>query len=229
LPAGTNVCWSALCAATGGIGSQCSRFPQGCQADTDCASGQVCGASNGAQFQFLASRICWPAQCAANPVGTGCGTVQSPCGLCPSTCTPNCATKKCGDAADDGCGGQCIGYCNVGDAGCTDNIQCKLGSVCSATGAAYFGKAAGQSVCWPVQCETESLSQRDCGTPTSVCGPQCASTAGQCANRQCGTDPTFGTNCGTCDTEHFCDPSGTCQACGYQKPIRRAIHAASLT
>jgi hypothetical protein len=175
LPTGTNVCWASICAATNGLGSQCQRVPQGCQADTDCASGQVCGVSNGAQFQFVSSRICWPSQCATDPAGTGCGTVQSPCGVCPSSCTPNCATKKCGDPQDDGCGGICVGYCNSGDSGCTSSAQCKTGSVCSQVAAAYYGKPAGQATCWPLTCEGRTLSQRNCGTATSVCGPQCPS------------------------------------------------------
>ena len=39
-PVGTNVCWPAACAATGGIGSQCSRVIQACQSNADCISGQ---------------------------------------------------------------------------------------------------------------------------------------------------------------------------------------------
>ena len=138
--------------------------------------------------------------------------MQSACGLCPNNCTASCQTKTCGNSPDDGCGGTCVGYCNDGDTGCTSSSQCKLGSVCSASAAPYYGQAQGTMACWPAQCETLTSSARDCGKSNSVCGPVCPGTSGQCANRQCGTDPDTGASCGTCTSSQFCNGNGQCQA-----------------
>lgn len=211
LPATTNVCWPASCAATGGVGSGCGRFPRGCQSDSDCSSGEVCGASNGAQFQFVAARLCWLAQCDVDPVGTGCATIHSPCGLCPSTCTPNCSSKKCGDAPDDGCGGTCSNYCKDGTAGCTADEQCRPGSVCSAQAAAAFGRSPGAMACWPAQCIVADLAQSECAKSKGTCGTVCPTCTPDCSNQQCGVDPVCGQSCGTCASGQFCDPSGQCQ------------------
>ncbi len=212
LPSGTNVCWAASCQVTGGIGSQCSRFAQWCQRDADCAPGEVCGQANSAQFLYVANRVCWPAQCETNPLEAGCGTLQMPCGFCPTSCTASCTSKRCGDSPDDGCGGVCTGYCDDGDAGCTSDLQCRSGSICSANGASYYGKPSDQAVCWPLSCERQRPSERDCGQVTSVCGTQCPSIAQQCADRQCGVDPATGASCGTCSAGQFCNNGGQCQS-----------------
>src|SRR5439155_15613778 len=74
-------------------------FPQGCQHDTDCDSGQVCSNS----------------QCVAGPGMQG--------GL-GSTCTMNsdCASNQC---ADDGNGHQyCVDSCDPTASSCPSNFSC---------------------------------------------------------------------------------------------------------
>jgi hypothetical protein len=57
--------------------------PYSCVSNSDCPSGQVCGADNGARFGHPATDdLCWPTSCASPPAGY-CGSVLSPCGTCP--------------------------------------------------------------------------------------------------------------------------------------------------
>ncbi|HVW28652.1 MAG TPA: protease pro-enzyme activation domain-containing protein [Polyangiaceae bacterium] len=85
------LCWGSTCSQnalescgtpTSSCGTRCVAAKP-CGNDVDCGTGEVCGQQNGASFSSSAKNVCWPAACNSQPRQTGCGTVFSPCGLCP--------------------------------------------------------------------------------------------------------------------------------------------------
>ena len=71
--------------------------------------------------------------------GLTCDSTSNKC-----QCQTNCANKKCGDDANDGCGGQCQNLCSNGQAGCTSDLQCPSGSRCFIGGGPRKGLPVGQ-------------------------------------------------------------------------------------
>src|SRR5690606_23102026 len=105
-------------------GDKCSdRIP--CSAG--CPAGMVCGFGKGHLFGDTVADVCWHEECDVDPVGTGCGTVLSECGVC--ECQASCAGKVCGDDPSDGCGGFCTGLCEPREPGCTQDTDCPGGFV----------------------------------------------------------------------------------------------------
>src|SRR5690606_37279463 len=94
--------------------SVCEPGQPGCQADSECPEGFVCGLDNGDRFGSPGENVCWRESCLDEEAPCGAGTE---CGECP-VCTP-----QCNDAApcgDDGCGGDC--------GTCTAPLECRAGS-----------------------------------------------------------------------------------------------------
>lgn len=120
-----------------------------------------------------------------------CGHLDSPCGFC--ECTPDCSDKECSDHSDDGCGGQCFGYCAPGELGCTSTAACALGQLC------LSGQCV-DPICGTVDCTPE------------VCGDLCPACQPECGGRQCGAEPRCGSSCGECGggvecLNGFCPPT----------------------
>ncbi len=183
-----------------------------CTTSAECPAGNVCGTDNGGRFNSAHQSVCWPAGCNTDPVQTGCGTPESPCGIC--SCSPNCANKQCGDDPSDGCGGTCTGFCQDREPGCTADWQCGPDSVCVLSGGPRVGAPPNTNVCLPIACNDFDVTRiPDCGTVNSVCGicPPCFSTCVE-DGRECGTDARCGVSCGSCAQGSFCNGDGKCVA-----------------
>jgi len=193
------------CGFSGALcGSSCTPNPV-CSSDTDCPSGYVCGIGNGYRYGVPGQNVCESSSC---PL-LGCGTTQSPCGLC--ACTPHCENKHCGDSdLSDGCGSVCPSTCGNGaPEGCSSDVDCQPGSYCALGQGARLGLAGG-NVCLPRICALPDPSHLNCGTLLSTCGT-CPAQPEECAGRQCGTDPVSGASCGgPCANGQFCSASGNC-------------------
>ena len=194
------------CGSTGALcGSSCTPNPI-CTTNNDCPSGYVCGTGNGYRYGVPGQNVCESTGC---PL-LGCGSTQSPCGLC--TCTPQCASKHCGDQdLSDGCGGICPSTCADGDPdGCNSDTDCLAGSYCAFGQGARMGLPAGSNVCMPRLCARPDISRQNCGTLLSKCGT-CPPLLGECDGRQCGTDPVSGASCGgPCADGQYCSAAGAC-------------------
>jgi hypothetical protein len=127
--------------------------------------------------------------------------------LCPTTCTPKCEKKVCGD---DGCGGEC-------EPGCGGEETCKAdGSACEQPAA-----KCGNMVCDPGEttvtcpgdcpcqkkCEGKVCGSDGCGGLCAKCatGSNCNSTGTACVPKTCGNKI-----CDTGETEANCP--GDCKA-----------------
>jgi RHS repeat-associated protein len=204
------------------------RCPGGAQCSAQCPCGP--GGSCTAQNQCQAGLACTNGMCSC-PAGSPC-SAQCPCGLggsCSSTsqcqqgltctngvcdtpsCPRTCAEKTCGADSNDGCGGQCLHYCEDREAGCTADFQCPIGSVCLPGAGPSIGLAPGVNICLPAQCVDPEPDPSECGTIEDVCGlcPVCRE-ENPCANTSCGPDP-FG--CGVdCDAVSGGCSEGSCVA-----------------
>ncbi len=145
--------------------------------------------------------------------GTGCQTVMCNGECCldgmvcdpnlnmcsfPSTCTPQCVGKYCGDP--DGCGGKCHA-CPSGQTCDTATWQCKA-NTCTGSCA---GKTCGQDDGCGVKC-TGCPSGQTCDQTTWQCKP--GSCTGSCAGKTCGADDGCGVQCvGTCPSDQTCNPA----------------------
>ena len=208
-------CWSPQCDISPLVGCDFLNAPCGacrdikpCTSNSDCPAGNTCGLGNGPHFNSVSPNVCWPPACDTSPQ-TGCGTVSSPCGTC--SCTPNCASKQCGDPADDSCGGVCHNYCQDRQTGCSADSQCPTGSVCVIGGGPRIGAAPGTNVCLPAACNDFDVTRiPNCGAPTDPCGT-CPACVPQCEDRECGTDPRCGVPCGSpCAQGSYCNADGLC-------------------
>jgi RHS repeat-associated protein len=182
----------------GYVGAPCGSCEKGVPCDTDavCPSGEVCGIGKGPAFGLSFANVCMKAECRADPVAAGCGTTSSPCGKC--DCTQSCDSKQCGDDPSDGCGGRCVGFCDLREAGCQADADCKSGDACVMGGGPRIGLPAGTNVCLPELCVDPNPKRRQCGSASAECGT-CAPPPGDaCADRECGEDPAYGVSCGDC-------------------------------
>ena len=96
----------------------------GCKSDSECPSGEVCGAKNGPRFGLPATfRVCWPAWCTQQP-RAGCGLEGAPCGTFCSNQWP-----------------------------CSTDETCPEGQVCGSGNGMRFNDIQ-RDVCWAAGCET---------------------------------------------------------------------------
>jgi RHS repeat-associated protein len=191
-----DICVDGQC-KSGCVGDQsCPSTNPDCTDSGECPAGMQCPTiSNGWRFGKPGRRICEPPNCCEDPSDFGKSTPE--CGLC--VCTPNCSSKSCGDAdLSDGCQGRCNAVCAPGSSGCQVNSDCTAGYMCRAHSCVPSGI-----------CSRPDLAPPNCG-PGTLCGPCPTVSPSNCEDRQCGTDPVTGANCGSCSAGHFCDAAGGC-------------------
>jgi RHS repeat-associated protein len=216
-----NVCWPSQCAddyvqqttcgnADSACGSNCACV-KGCSVDDPsaaCASGDVCREGIGTLFSAVTRDVCIPAgvTCPSNDPAY-CGTEWS---LCGADCIPlpDCSHATC-DNPSDGAGGICRGVCPLGGSGptggtCTNDVECQVGASCHPDSDG-LRRCRRDDLCPP-----GPLAPPLCGSPTAPCGAVCPTNTPQCQGRQCGTDPVFGQNCGTCADGSSCSAGGHC-------------------
>src|SRR5262249_48351307 len=130
-----------------------------------------------------------------------CGEERSICGK-ECICTPDCSTATTGNP-DDHCGGVCPHLCAIGQACCTNDVNCPSGAFCQA-------QPTGLAVCAPSPCAYKHVAPPLCGAANSPCGEQCPLCDAECDGRECGPDPACGASCGSCDAGQFCSGDGHC-------------------
>jgi len=161
----------------------------GCHSNTDCATGFVCGANNGAcigEGRARADRACWPASCEDEVLEPGeCGEASSPCGQ-------NCS---------------CANSCNADD----PTPACPNGETCE-RGLGTLYNLVARDACIPIGCPSNNPAL--CGGPFKLCGEHCVREP-DCSTATC-ADPDDGANgiCAVCDPGDECTTDLQCKA-GY--------------
>jgi RHS repeat-associated protein len=208
-PRGTNVCLDPVCLTEpneqcGYPEAPCGSCDNGvpCDVDADCSGGEICGIGRGAALGLLFANVCLPPICVSDPEAGGCGTEGSVCGPCP--CEKSCDAKQCGDDPSDGCGARCVGFCDNHAAGCEVDGDCPVGNACIINGGPRVGLPEGTNVCLNAVCVDPNPSRLPCGDIDAECGLCPQPPEDVCANRECGEDPSYGVNCGSCPTGEAC-------------------------
>jgi RHS repeat-associated protein len=114
-------CGTDLSDGCGGLcAGACAPRQPGAQRDSDCTSGHVLGVGMGPRFGLPAgTNVCWPMVCADHDVRRiPCGTVASPCGICPPPVS-TCGARVCGTVQGNSCGS------------CPANNYCTFAGECS--------------------------------------------------------------------------------------------------
>ncbi len=127
-----------LCRCSGGQGP--------CDDDGECLPGLACGEDNGQRFGAAGDEDrCWAQGCDIDPVGTGCGSPEEPCGYCPEDCINDldddqdgstdcddaecvgliyCEPEECHNGIDDNQDGRTDCY----DPDCLEDLECSCGN-----------------------------------------------------------------------------------------------------
>lgn len=217
-------CVAATCASKN---ANCGQMPDGCGGVADCGTcptGQYCGADGPNR---CGATPCEPITCQSGgfdcgSVSDGCSAVLS-CGKCtgasscggagsPNKCgckpSSNCYSAECGPVAD-GCGGTVdCGSCGSGKV-CLNNGCCvsTIGTSCTRTCHELTGPVKGYSQFEDAWCTSEGqtkASVTNCTAPD----PDPCTTYG--SPPDCGLVPGFSWCDVTCNYDHDCPGSTTC-------------------
>lgn len=154
---GANYCNGCVC--TSGQGD--------CDATSECATGLVCAANKGLNFNLPEGHdICLPAHCTNRVLDSSSGETSVDAGGPCSAPVANACPGTSGGASF------CVGcQCASGQGDCDGNAQCRSGLVCVNNNGPKFGLPATYDVCAPAHCAN---GVRDAGsgeTGVDVGGP----------------------------------------------------------
>lgn len=209
----TRVCWPTAC-EDGVSSSECGSATSLCgpncggvkpctpnDPNASCPNGEACQPNMGRMFGSPVEDVCVDSDCPSNDPAL-CGTPSSLCGE-QCVCLPNCSGATAANP-NDGCGGVCPHLCQDGQACCTTDLNCAIGSSCQL-------QADGSGLCRKSLCTFARLVPPLCGHAGAICGDQCPACTPECDGKQCGLDPKCGVSCGTCGGDDYCSSDGQCR------------------
>jgi hypothetical protein len=177
-----------------------ATLDQACAADSDCASGQGCGAL-ASDAPMRCRPRCGPKE--PCPENHACWTPSSPQGLCyEGACQPLSTPDACPADGLQSClpAGNALGLCQP-------TGELALGQSCALQGGSAFGQCAQNLTCAPFAAQNAGL----CATLCRAFGPQDDAPTGCPAPQAC---VPLGTTWGACTSKTYDPPLAWGQPCG---------------
>jgi Tol biopolymer transport system component len=151
-----NYCWDPACPCVAGEGD--------CNSNAHCIGGSICGHDIGARFgvswvlDFCVMPHCLNGIQDNGETGVDCGIPE--CGACLCDTGPMGGGSYCTDSCK----------CSSGEGDCDSNLQCEAGLYCASKVGEYYGQAATNDVCIPLECKDGIQNNGETGVD---CGGQC--------------------------------------------------------